>query len=121
MLATCKGEGIMRSLPIIAATMLITTASAEERTFTGKQLLTWCTSKSASIEDVSCGLYIAGFVHGLAAAKDGLVCLPKGISGMEGRAIFVRMMHTTFKEYPKDEDANAVLLASLGLAFPCKK
>jgi|SRR6267142_2142845 Ssp1 endopeptidase immunity protein Rap1a len=115
-----QGEGIMRSLLIIA--MLTTTASAEQKTFTGKQLLAYCTSESASIEDISCGFYITGFVHGLASAKEELVCLPKGgISGEEGRAIFVRMMRTTFKEYPIDVEVNAALVASLALQFPCKK
>jgi hypothetical protein len=66
-------------------------------------------------------------VHGLHLAgdkdKEGLVCLPVGLTGEEARAAFVRVMRSfgkgpnPFTEGPID----AALLAALGMTYRCPK
>jgi hypothetical protein len=92
---------------------------------TGGLLLSWCTSPETSAQYAGCGLYITGFVQALHWAgdkdKQGLACLPEGLTGDEARAAFVRVMRSfgkgpnPFTEGPVD----AALLAVLGMAYRC--
>jgi hypothetical protein len=94
--------------------------------FCGKYLFDLCMSKSDTLEDLFCNLYISGFVHGamIAAAngKSDALCLPEGFTGDEARAIFLRTMRHL--EEPKlsflmGARADLSLAGALHLAFPC--
>jgi hypothetical protein len=78
-------------------------------------------------EHVGCNLYIAGFVQALHFAgdkdKEGLVCLPAGLTGEEARAAFVRVMRS-FGKGPNpitEGPIDAALLAVLGMAYRCPR
>ncbi|HEY0802501.1 MAG TPA: Rap1a/Tai family immunity protein [Steroidobacteraceae bacterium] len=60
---------------------------------TGRDLLTFCISKNA-VEQMSCKLYIAGFVHGMQASDDlqGEICVPKTLTGNDAIAVFTETM-----------------------------
>jgi hypothetical protein len=87
----------MRSSAVFAvAAMLASTPCFGAST--GGLLFAWCTSPEMTPEYVGCNLYIAGFVQALHLAgdkdKEGLVCLPVGLTGEEARAAFVRVMRS---------------------------
>jgi len=87
----------------------------------GKVLYEWCLGKSRSIEDASCTLYIAGFVHGamIERKNKGMLCLPERLTAEEARAIFVRTMRTT-EDLLMNESIDTALAASLAISL-CKK
>src|ERR1700679_463575 len=94
---------------------------------TGGLLFAWCTSPEMTPEHVGCNLYIAGFVQALHFAgdkdKEGLVCLPAGLTGEEARAAFVRVMRS-FGKGPNpitEGPIDAALLAVLGMAYRCPR
>jgi hypothetical protein len=113
----------MRGGSILLAAMLTSTPAFGEST--GGLLFQWCTSPERTVESAGCGLYIAGFVQALHLAggkdKEGLVCLPVGLTGEEARTAFVRIMRSfgkgpnPFTEGPID----AALLAALGMTYRC--
>jgi Rap1a immunity proteins len=109
---------------------LVLWSNPAEAQFTGKDLLTWCTSAPATVEFASCALYIAGFIAGSRSAivDPTLFCLPKEVNGMDGHEVFVRIMNNLRKRGIADDanpfmsgPADAVLAAALGIEYKCKK
>ena len=119
-----------------AALFVASSTHAEDQTTslpTGADLLKFCTSQD-SLAQMSCGMYIAGFVHGMKHGK-GLqkeICLPELLTPQEAEAIFVRTLREMKKAAddgsgtPIDanpfftEPQDSALAAALGLNFPCK-
>jgi hypothetical protein len=116
----------MRSSVVFAIAAMLASTPAFGAS-TGGLLFTWCTSPERTPEYAGCGLYIAGFVQGLHLAgdkdKEGLVCLPVGLTGEEAQAAFVRVMRSfgkgpnPFTEGPID----VTLLAALGMTYRCPR
>jgi hypothetical protein len=110
---------------LAVAVMLASTPSFGAST--GGLLFAWCMSPEMTAEYVGCNLYIAGFVQALHLAgdkdKEGLVCLPVGLTGEEARAAFVRVMRS-FGKGPNpitEGPIDAALLAVLGMAYRCPR
>jgi hypothetical protein len=101
-------------------------ATAPSRAQTGQDLLKLCESKNA-VENISCELYISGFVHGMQLAQElhGTICLPPNLTGAEATEIYIRTLHDVGKGVPPahnpffKESQNAAVAASLGMAFKC--
>lgn len=100
----------------------------------GADLFKFCTSQDA-VSQMSCGLYVAGFVHGMKQGKglDDVICLPELLTPVEAEAVFVRTLREMKKRAESGagtpieanpfftEPQDAALAAALGLNFPCKK
>jgi hypothetical protein len=113
---------------IVLVAAMMSSAHAQ----TGKDLFVACTSKNP-VEQMSCTLYISGFVHGLQAAEDlsGKICVPKSLTGNEASIIFTETLAdiktaaapgrglgpeaNPFFTSPQ----NAALAATLGMKFRC--
>jgi hypothetical protein len=117
---------IMRSGAVFAVAAMLTSTPSFSAS-TGGLLFAWCTSPEKTAEYVGCNLYIAGFVQALHLAgdkdKDGLVCLPAGLTGEEARAAFVRVVRS-FGKGPNpitEGPIDASLLAVLAMAYRCPR
>jgi Rap1a immunity proteins len=125
--AEVKGEDMTRS-PLLSIVPIIFSMAAAlaDDVPRAKVLFQWCTSKDRSIGDLSCTLYIGGFVNGLMVAggkdSDAVMCLPDGFTGDEARAVFIRKMRLMGKDSSLwDASVDLALTASLASAFPCAK
>ena len=116
----------------IGIIVLVAAMMSSARAQTGKDLFVACTSKNP-VEQMSCTLYISGFVHGLQAAEDlsGKICVPKSLTGNEASIIFTETLAdiktaaaqgrglgpeaNPFFTSPQ----NAALAATLGMKFRC--
>jgi len=116
-------ENLMRLIAFLAFILATVVVHADASSFTGKKLFEWCTSKPQSLGDVSCDIFITGFVQGamLASGKDksGEVCLPAGFTPAEARAVFVRTMREPRLNLFMEVDGGLALAATLGMTFRC--
>lgn len=112
----------------LLALLLATPSQAQS----GKDLLSLCASDGPT-EQMSCELYISGFVHGFAAGSDlhDTICLPDDLSGHRAAGVFKRFLSDidgaaragkmpTTKDNPfftaRQEEALAAVLA---MTYPC--
>jgi hypothetical protein len=123
---------LMSWADLIAAFFLAIASPSEAQT--GHDLLTLCISKSA-VEQMSCKLYIAGFVHGMQASDDlqGEVCVPKTLTGNDATMIFtetlanIELAAALGKGIGRDANPffrgpqNSALAAALAIKFKCAK
>jgi hypothetical protein len=112
-------------IPIgIVVLVAVMTASANAQT--GKDLFGVCTSKNV-VEQMSCDLYISGFVHGLQAAEDlrGEICVPQSLTGNEASLLFTEKLADISRGIEAEANPfftgpqNAALAAILAMKFPC--
>ena len=122
----------MNRARLIAAFFLALASPSEAQT--GRDLLTFCISKNA-VEQMSCKLYIAGFVHGIQASDDlqGEICVPKTLTGNDATAIFtetlanIELAAALGKGMGPEADPflkgpqNGALAAALAMKFKCPK
>lgn len=124
--------GASRYGQILAALTVIGTAPTQAQT--GLSLFTMCASAS-QVEQMTCAMYISGFVQGLQLAKDlqGVVCVPENLTGMEATEVFVRTLRDMAKAAKSGKgvglDVNpfftgpqtSSLAAALGMNYKCPK
>jgi hypothetical protein len=113
---------------VVLVGVMMTSAHAQ----TGNELFSVCVSKNP-MHQMSCTLYISGFVHGLQAAEDlsGEICIPKSLTGKEAAIIFTETLTNieTAAEHRRGvgPEANpffngpqdAALAATLDMKFRC--
>jgi hypothetical protein len=124
---------ILMSRAYLMAAFFLALASPSEAQ-TGHDLLTLCISKNV-VEQMSCKLYIVGFVHGMQASDDlrGEICVPKTLTGNDATAIFtetladIELAAALGKGMGPDANPffngpqNGALAAVLGMKFKCPK
>jgi hypothetical protein len=117
---------VKRSIALLVVTLLVQSTGvsrADEPDIASKTMLKWCTDDPQTLGDVSCMLYVVGFVQALEIASSESktldICLPRNFTPAEARAVFIR----TLRNIPQfqEERPDAALWASLGLAYPCAK
>jgi hypothetical protein len=109
---------------LLTFALLSTSAQAQ----TGQDLFDQCASKE-TMRQLSCMVYISGFVHAMQASQNlrSEICLPDTLTGAEASNVFVTTL-TELKRTRKGGDnpflsgpQNASLAAALGMRFPCSR
>lgn len=125
-----RGDLLMSKAYLIAVFFVALASPSEAQT--AHDLLTLCISKNAA-EQMSCKLYIAGFVHGMQASDDlqGEICVPKTLTANDATAIFTETMADIEMAAALGIRANAnpfftgpqngALAVALGMKFKCPK
>jgi len=129
---SCKdGTAGVRMMLVTALIAFAGPANAQPTQSNTKMMFEWCNSESRSIEDISCALYISGFVQGLqvhlAKEPSKEICLPDD-GTIDGRTIFVRSIRA-MKQNLKEDAYNimvalplpVVLWLAFSKEFPCHK